>query len=64
MLPPPRVPLPKYGNTPLLMIRFPGNTASFPSNYRTPATAVNIAYVTSQYGYAYAVDTSTGGAKN
>jgi len=46
------------------MIRFPGNTASFPSNYRTPATAVNIAYVTSQYGYAYAVDTSTGGAKN
>src|SRR3989442_1691382 len=30
---------------------------------REPATAVNIAYVTPQYVYAYAVDTSTGGAK-
>jgi hypothetical protein len=35
--------------------------AVLPANLRTPTTAVNIAYVTSQDGCAYAINTSTGG---
>jgi hypothetical protein len=34
--------------------------AMVPAGFRTPATAVNIAYVTSQDGFVYAIDTSTG----
>jgi putative pyrroloquinoline-quinone-binding quinoprotein len=34
--------------------------ATLPAAYRTPSTAVNIAYVTSQDGFAYAVNTGTG----
>jgi hypothetical protein len=34
--------------------------ATLPAAYRTPSTAVNITYVTSQDGFAYAVNTGTG----
>jgi hypothetical protein len=34
--------------------------AILPAAYRTPSTSVNIAYVTSQDGFTYAIDTSTG----